>query len=123
VIKNVHIGFFFLLFIFLLHQLTQKVFELSMPFIDAYLDPFCFIGLTLYLIKFERKLLLGTNHLSLIEAILYAIFLALISELILPLFSEKLTYDLLDFFAMFAGLSFFLLINFSQLASFEVKRH
>lgn len=92
-----------------------------MPFIDAYLDPFCFIGLTLYLIKFERKLLLGTNHLSLIEAILYTIFLALISELVLPLFSDKLTYDVFDFFAMLAGLTFFLIINVPTLANFESK--
>ena len=122
--KHFKLSFFTLAALFILHQILQKVFNLSLPFVDSFFDPFCFIAISLPLVQFERTILYKQEHLSGAEAFIIFVILALVSELVLPLVSTQFIYDPLDFLAMFLGFAWFILLrNFRPFSLTETSSH
>lgn len=95
-----------------IHQITQKIWLWSLPFIDNYLDPFLSIPILLGAILHERRFLIDkyfTNfkasnyHLSILEIIITTTFFAILFEEGFPRWSEHFTKDYWDYLAYFGG--------------------
>lgn len=99
-----HYGFLIPLILFGVHQLMQRVLEISVPFADAYLDPFCAGAMAPYLLMVERKYFFDDSRLSLLDlATLFAVLTA-VSEVVFPLFSERFVTDWWDALAILLGI-------------------
>lgn len=85
-------------FIFLLHQILQKAFEVSIPLADAYLDNFLLMPIVLTLWLAEKQLLhkKPDYKLSLFEIWMATIYLLVVTEVLFPLFSNRFTADAWD---------------------------
>lgn len=95
--------------LFLMHQLTQKVLHISLPFADSYLDPFCLSALGLYAVQLERKWLFDYPKLAKADVLLIVTFLTLISEVVFPYFSNKFFSDWRDVLGICLGAFWFTL--------------
>lgn len=104
-------SFLFPLFLFIVHQLTQKVLGLEFSFLDSYLDPFCLTALFFPLLKLERKILFGQNKLNLLEILFIFMVLVIIFEGILPLYFKPFVYDFWDIVAMALGVVWFMIFE------------
>lgn len=98
--------------LFLLHQLLQKVFNIAMPLIDQYADVLLAMPIILTLLVLERRLLFrrGNNYrLTILEVVIATLFVAFVSEVLFPAFSDSFTGDWLDvlFFAIGAAVYYF----------------
>jgi branched-subunit amino acid transport protein len=100
----VSIGFLIPAFLFILHQILQKLLQLNYPFIDNYLDPFCFTALCIPLILIERKRLFQHSSISLLELGIYSIALLLVSEGLLPWVSAQFKSDPWDLIPLSLGI-------------------
>tara|TARA_B100000508_G_C11448280_1_gene272585 strand:+ start:592 stop:933 length:342 start_codon:yes stop_codon:yes gene_type:complete len=98
-----HWSFIFPLIVFLGHQTTQKALHLSLPFLDNYLDPFCFTAIAFPLIVLERSWLFSQNKHSKIDLLIIFIFLAIVSEVLLPALSHQFVQDPWDILSMLFG--------------------
>lgn len=91
---------------FLLHQLLQYVFGISIPLADAYLDPFLAPIVVLGAWEYERFLLLGAREKPKIHPIEMAsvtLYIAMLGEFLFPFLSQQFYYDPLDFIAYGLG--------------------
>lgn len=83
----------------ILHQITQQVLHLSIPFADNYLDNFLSTPILLTLLLVERRTLFrfGQDYtLSAQEVSLATLFIAVVGEVLFPYFSQEFTADWLD---------------------------
>jgi hypothetical protein len=97
--------------LFVLHQILQKVAGIAMPFFDAYLDTFLAMPIMLTLLVIERRLLFRRGkqyRLSVLEAIIATLFVALISEVVFPALSSRFTADWRDVVAFSLGTVLFM---------------
>ncbi|MCB0595720.1 MAG: hypothetical protein H6557_25985 [Lewinellaceae bacterium] len=92
-----------LLLLFLLHQFTQKVLHLSIPWADNYLDPLLCMPILLGGYQMEQRWLLGRQQLSFGEVMAITAFLSFVFEYLFPRFSAGFTADWWDVAAYFAG--------------------
>lgn len=113
------IPFFVLLLVFLLHQLSQKVFGIHIPFADNYLDPFLFVPIMLHCHAAERQVanrfFYGRKRDCRLswERIVAGTLLAIaVGEWLFPVLDSRFTADWLDVPAYVAGaLCFAMLMN------------
>jgi hypothetical protein len=92
--------------LFVLHQVLQHVLHLYIPIVDAYLDNLSAMPIILSLLVAERRLLFkrGVGYqMSIIEIILAAVYISIISELLFPLLSSRFVFDWMDFVFFFIG--------------------
>ena len=97
-----------------LHQITQKVLLINLPYIDAYLDdllamPFV---LSIFLIEqlfWNRRI----SNLTIFEIVIFTTIFAIFFEELVPQFNVNYTKDIWDYFAYILG-SFFFYITINQ---------
>ncbi|MGV3657320.1 MAG: hypothetical protein ACO1NX_05180 [Chitinophagaceae bacterium] len=92
--------------LFLLHQLLQKVFKVSIPFADACLDNFLVMPILLTLWLAEKKWLFGAAinyQLSKTEIAFATFYVLLVTEGLFPLLSPRFTFDGWDIAVTVAG--------------------
>ncbi|MCB9283278.1 MAG: hypothetical protein H6563_04325 [Lewinellaceae bacterium] len=90
-------------FLFVLHQISQKVLGLSIPFADNYLDNLCCMPLLLPGYALEQRWLWGREKISPFEAILVTFVLSIVFEWTFPRISTRFTADWWDVAAYFTG--------------------
>ena len=107
--------FRYLLLVFLLHQICQKLIGLQVPLLDQYLDTFLMAPLLLtgLLAEWRDLYQLGRDYVfSTFEVILISLFLCFVSEVLFPFFSDGFTADFFDVMAILSGsLFFFFFLN------------
>ena len=101
--RLLHIGFLIPLSVFLIHQFLQYGMKVHLPFVDSYLDPFCAGSLALYAVSTERWVFFGQKYLSKTDIIVTTVFLAIVSEILFPYFSDRFTSDWVDVIAILLG--------------------
>ena len=100
--------------LFLLHQVVQHLFKLSLPLADHYLDNLLAMPIILSLLLAERRYLFRRGiayQLSLLEIVLATLYVGVISEWLFPLLSDRFTFDPLDFLFFLAGAGIFYLVH------------
>lgn len=101
--------------IFLIHQYMQIYLQISIPWIDNYLDDLLCMPIFLNFLLIERKILfrLPFNHqFTLLDTALMILVLSLIFEEIYPLLNPACIKDHWDYFYYFVGgLLFYCFIN------------
>ena len=100
--------------LFISHQVLQYGFKWSVPFIDNYLDPFCFGALAMHGYLFERIWLYDYHKISLLSYLIIFLFLSLTSEVLFPLLSNRFVADWRDVVAIFLGILFFYITHGNQ---------
>ena len=98
-----HFSFWVPALLFVIHQILQKLIGVEIPFVDFYIDPFCFSALTMPLYMWERKMLFHQSGISKLEMLVLLTFLILFSEVVLPYFSSQFIADLLDVLMILLG--------------------
>ncbi len=96
--------------LFLIHQITEKIFDFHIAFFDSFLDPFLSIPIILGIHLTERRLIFERNinfKLPLFEVLVITIFLSLVFEFIFPKYFEGFYSDPLDFVSYGLGTLFF----------------
>lgn len=101
--------YYYALVLFIIHQLLQLGFQINIPFLDNYLDPFLFIPIVLGLYLQERRLILKNDGFTFdkFKLIVLSLLLCIIVEVIFPLINPGYTFDLYDFVAYYAGAIYF----------------
>ena len=89
--------------LFVLHQLSQKVWGLSIPFADNYLDNLLCMPLILPGFQAEQRWLWGKEKITILEALLVTAVLSIVFEWAIPQISPAFTADGWDIVAYFAG--------------------
>ena len=89
--------------LFILHQISQKVWGLSIPLADHYLDNLLCMPLLLPGYAAEQRWLWGRNKLRFYEVILVTAVLSGVFEWVFPLISSGFTADNWDIVAYFTG--------------------
>lgn len=90
-----------------MHQGLQKHFGIQLFFADAYLDPFCFGAIVPHFIEIERTRLFKLKPFSKPDLVIVAVYLALVSEWLLPRISDRFTPDIFDVLSIFFGCIWF----------------
>jgi|TARA_B110001469_G_scaffold122756_1_gene133849 hypothetical protein len=98
-----HVSFLVPAFLFIIHQILQKLIGVEIPLVDFYIDPFCFSALTIPIYVWERKILFHQSGISKLEMSILLTFLILFSEVVLPYFSSQFVADLLDVLMILLG--------------------
>lgn len=98
-----------ILFLFLLHQFTQKVLHISIPFADNYLDDLLCMPILLSLLLLERRWLTGNKNrvFSALEVSIMVLVMSFIFEGLFPYWSSNFTRDYWDIVAYMLGALFF----------------
>jgi hypothetical protein len=89
--------------LFIIHQLTQKLFLWSLPLLDSYLDPLLCVPLLLFGLDRERHHLWKSAPLSALNIFILTAFFALLFEGLFPYLSDGFTQDWVDIFFYFTG--------------------
>lgn len=101
--------------LFIMHQAAQKIFNVELGVVDSYLDNLLAMPIILTLLLLERIYLFkwkDYNKLTVTEIIIATAFIAFMSEVVFPAFSDKFTGDWLDVIFFFLGaLIYYLSIN------------
>ncbi len=105
-------AFTVILAVFVLHQILQKVLQIGLPFLDAYLDPFCAGALALFLVRFERAKIFGRNYLSKLEIAVVTLVVIFISEFVLPTISHRFVQDWADALTIALGAQYYLVFKY-----------
>ena len=108
------ISFWVILILFVAHQLLQYVVGLPIPYVDSYFDPFACAVLGLSIFLWERNVLWRANQkrLGIGETIIVTLILAVLSEEVFPLLSDRFYRDVMDYLAFaVGGVFFYFLIN------------
>jgi hypothetical protein len=106
--------FLILLLIFILHQFSQYIFKLQLPFLNNYLDNFLAMPVILTLLLAEKKYIYKQKELklSMLFIILATLYVAFVTEWLFPLLSERFTTDWLDLvFYSLGSVFFYLFMN------------
>ena len=98
-----------LLTVFLAHQIGQKIFNLSIPSLDASLDPVLCFPLLLPIVEWEYRRRKDLALIPTIELIAVSILLMMFFEWVCPLINSDLVADPMDFLWYTLGLLFYLL--------------
>ena len=98
--------------LFILHQVLQKGFNVSIPIIDQYLDSLLAMPIILTFLLAERQYLFKKGkqyRLPLLDVVLATLFIAFVSEVVFPFLSNDFTGDWLDlgFYAIGSGIFHF----------------
>jgi len=91
------------LLLFALHQLLQKGYGWSIPFLHAYLDPFLSMPIVLGLLNWERRWRYGWRALQGWEIAVVTLLFTLLFEGVFPLWNPAFTSDIGDLPAYAAG--------------------
>ena len=97
-------------FLLLTHQVLQKIFHISIPFLDNWLDPFLSIPILLGLILMERRWFYKNKKsysFSILETVIAVLFFSFVFEILFPKWSDGFTFDWWDFLAYGLGGLFF----------------
>lgn len=100
--------------LFILHQLLQKVWLISIPLADHYLDPLLCMPLLLGIWQWEKQWLFQ-HKVSTTEVWVLTAVLGLLFEMVFPVLSPEFTSDWRDILLYFAGTTLFLLVRSGQL--------
>ncbi|MGI8601197.1 MAG: hypothetical protein ACR2KB_18225 [Chitinophagaceae bacterium] len=90
--------FLICLLVFILHQVSQYIFKIPLPFLNNYLDNFLAMPVILSLLLAEKKYIYKQKDqkLSLIFVIIATLYIALVTEWLFPFLSERFTTDCYD---------------------------
>jgi hypothetical protein len=111
--------------IFLLHQAAQKILGWHLPFTSSYLDNFLAMPIILTLWQAERQFLFLKDPaytLQLPQVLVATVYIAFISEVVFPYFTDRFTQDWVDVIFFLAGSIIFYLFNRHYYRNFQVKR-
>ena len=97
--------------LFLTHQFTQWVLEISIPFLDNYLDPFLAMPFLLFLLDLEMTFFRMRPQLQLSEILASFLIFSIIFELFFPFLSADFTGDFWDIIAYFFGTMLYYLVR------------
>lgn len=101
--------------LFVVHQVLQKGLDITFPLVDRYLDNLLTMPIILSLLLVERQYLFKRGkayRLSALDVAIATVFIALISEILFPLLSQKFTTDWWDVvFLALGSLIFYVTIN------------
>lgn len=81
------------------HQLAQKVFRVSLPWADSYLDPLLLMPILLQLVLWERRVLFAKGPRYTLEwwrVALICLLVSVLAEVAFPVMSPKFTADPYD---------------------------
>ncbi|MEM1326462.1 MAG: hypothetical protein AAGI23_10935 [Bacteroidota bacterium] len=97
--------FWVILTLFVAHQLLQYIIGASIPYVDSYFDPFACAVLGLSIFLWERNVLWKANQqqLGIGETIIATLTLAVVSEEVFPLLSDRFYRDPMDYLAFVVG--------------------
>ena len=102
-------------FMFIVHQVIQKLVKQSLPFVDDYLDNLLITPILLTFLIVERRILFRRGEryrLSILEVVMATILIALVCELLFPYLSSDFVTDWLDLvFYAIGSLIFYHTIN------------
>ena len=101
-------------FLFVIHQVLQKIFHINFFWVDSYLDNLLAMPIILSLWQLEKIWLFrkGSDYkLSALEIFLATVYISLISEIIFPLLSKDFTGDIVDVIVYFIGSTIFYGVN------------
>ena len=93
--------------LFIVHQFTQRTLNLSVPWADSYLDPFCAGVLGLHGVALERKLYFGQPQLTLVDMLTTLGVIVVISEGVFPYLSDRFVADRWDVVAIALGFGWY----------------
>jgi hypothetical protein len=95
--------------LFITHQLLQKTFNITLPFIDSYLDPLLCIPILLYLLLLERKYLWKqkATSLSMITIVAATLIIIVVAEILFPRYTTAFVFDAIDIVMYGIGAGFF----------------
>lgn len=96
--------------LFIVHQLLQKVGQVSIPLVDHYLDPLLCMPLLLGLRQWEQQLLYG-RKINTAECWILTFLLTLLFEIGFPRWSAQFTADWRDALLYGIGTLIFLMVN------------
>lgn len=108
-INHVDRPYFYLLLVtgglLVLHQIAQRLLDISLPFVDSYLDPFLSIPFLLSGFALERRWFFRMRDFQLdgSEILIATTALALLFEFVFPHLISEYIYDSYDFIAYAAG--------------------
>ena len=103
----------FCVFLFILHQLFQKILGWNFIWLDSYLDPLLCLPIFMGLMLAERRFFLkkrnhnNTYTFPILETIVIAITLSIVFEEGFPRWSDQFTKDYFDYVFYFVGALFF----------------
>ena len=89
--------------LFVLHQVLQYGFHVSIPFADSYLDPLLGTPVLIGLHRVESRYLFGAKPFGWGYLAVIAVVFALVSELLFPYLSDAFTADWGDVVAIGLG--------------------
>ena len=97
------------------HQALNKLFHVSVPYLDLYLDNLLAMPIILTLLLAERRILFRRGkgyRLPVLDVIVATIYIIFIAEVVFPLLSERFTTDWWDvLFYVLGSVLFLLTIN------------
>lgn len=88
------------------HQVLQKILQVSIPFVDSYLDPLLFLPILLHLILLERRYVFGKGSdytFSWPQIIMVSVLISVVCEVLFPRWSPSFTADYKDTVCYFIG--------------------
>lgn len=101
--------------LFIIHQVSQVIFNYHIPLVDSFLDNLLAMPIILTLLLFERRYIFrwkGYYRLTISEVIIGTLFIAFVSEIIFPALSDDFTGDWKDLIFLLAGaVLFYFTIN------------
>lgn len=89
------------------HQIAQKIFFVSLPWVDSYLDPLLLMPILLQLIVWERRTLFRKGPSYTLEwwrTILICVMVSVLAEMVFPMMSSKFTADPFDILCYIVGM-------------------
>lgn len=108
-LKSINFGLPLVLLV--LHQLSQKAFQIEIPLADNYLDPFCLGALAPHILCVEQHFFYRKKKLNILELVFLTHFLSIVSEIVFPRISDRFTADILDCFAIALGILWFVITS------------
>lgn len=91
--------FIWMLVVFSIHQIMQKVLDINILFLDSFLDPLLFMPILLHLMLWERRFLFGKGPcyiLSWKRIICILVFVSVLCEFLYPYWDDSFTMDYWD---------------------------
>ncbi len=87
--------FVFCSVLFILHQYLERIAKVKISALDNYLDPLLMMPILLWLVAFERRILLRPSAYSLpaMHIVGFVILVSLLAELVFPIFTDELIAD------------------------------
>lgn len=98
--------FIIALFLFVAHQIAQKLLNINLPILDSYLDPILLMPLLLHALLWERRLLFGFDDQHILSKkyiFLVWIIVSILAEFIFPSWNKGFTKDPIDILLYLIG--------------------